>query len=113
MGTPYLRMTRNSHYSTSARSRIAKKTPSKASKWMLGSGFYDVQHSDRLEPAGRAILSTNSDGKLQSKVIIPVSYPIPSGGPVGKLLTRLHRHYWRPAHMHFLFVKDGWYDLIT
>ncbi|KAH7253313.1 Intradiol ring-cleavage dioxygenase [Fusarium solani] len=72
-----------------------------------------VKHSDRLEPAGRAILSTNSDGKLQSKVIIPVSYPIPSGGPVGKLLTRLHRHYWRPAHMHFLFVKDGWYDLIT
>ncbi|KAM0426600.1 hypothetical protein ACHAPT_008294 [Fusarium lateritium] len=77
------------------------------------SGFYDVQHSDRSEPAGRAILSTDSEGKFWFKAIVPVSYPIPSDGPVGKLLTRLNRHYWRPAHMHFMFDKVGWDHLIT
>lgn len=77
------------------------------------SGFYDVQHSDRAEPAGRAILSSDSEGKFWFKAIVPVSYPIPSDGPVGKLLARLNRHCWRPAHMHFMFNKDGWDHLIT
>ena len=47
------------------------------------------------------------------KAIRPVSYPITHDGPVGKLLEMLHRHTWRPAHMHFMFEKPGWDHLIT
>jgi len=32
---------------------------------------------------------------------------------VGQLLKLLHRHPWRPAHMHFMFEKKGWDHLIT
>jgi len=37
----------------------------------------------------------------------------PSDGPVGKLLSHLHRHPYRPAHMHFAFSAPGYDDLTT
>jgi protocatechuate 3,4-dioxygenase beta subunit len=58
-------------------------------------------------------MHSDKDGKLWFKAIRPVSYPIPHDGPVGQLLQKLHRHPWRPAHMHFMFEKEGWDHLIT
>ncbi|TPX14457.1 uncharacterized protein E0L32_005421 [Thyridium curvatum] len=77
------------------------------------SGHYDVQHSDRGEPSERCVMVTDEQGRFWFKGIKPVSYPIPHDGPVGKLLDRLGRHCWRPAHMHFMFEKEGWDHLIT
>ncbi|CAH0050576.1 unnamed protein product [Clonostachys solani] len=77
------------------------------------SGHYDVQYQQRSNPDGRAVLLTDADGSFWFKAIRPVSYPIPHDGPVGKLLELLHRHPWRPAHMHFMFEKPGWDHLIT
>lgn len=34
-------------------------------------------------------------------------------GPVGKLLKRLNRHPYRPSHMHFMIIADGYDTLIT
>ncbi|KAI5295307.1 hypothetical protein KEM52_001758 [Ascosphaera acerosa] len=76
-------------------------------------GFYDVQYADRDGPDGRAILKSDSEGNFWYKAIKPVPYPIPSDGPVGKLLIRLKRHCYRPAHMHFMFDKPGFDHLIT
>ncbi|KAH8591219.1 Intradiol ring-cleavage dioxygenase [Bisporella sp. PMI_857] len=76
-------------------------------------GHYDVQHSDRTGPDGRAVMYSDERGSFWFKAIRPVSYPIPHDGPVGKLLKLLHRHPWRPAHMHFMFEKPGWDHLIT
>lgn len=42
-----------------------------------------------------------------------MSYPIPHDGPVGKLLQKLGRHPYRPAHLHFKFAADGFHPLIT
>lgn len=76
-------------------------------------GFYDVQHADRDGPDGRCVMTTDKDGVFWFKAIVPVSYPVPHDGPVGKLLKRLNRHCWRPAHMHFMFEKEGYDHLIT
>ena len=76
-------------------------------------GFYDVQDPSYNGPDGRAILTSNERGNFWYKAIVPVPYPIPSDGPVGKLLGRLGRHCYRPAHMHFLLKKEGMEDLVT
>lgn len=34
-------------------------------------------------------------------------------GPVGKLLKRLNRHPYRPSHMHFMIIADGYDTLVT
>ncbi|KAI5461882.1 putative catechol dioxygenase [Mariannaea sp. PMI_226] len=76
-------------------------------------GFYDVQHAERAGPDGRAVLTSDETGKFWFKAIVPVPYPIPHDGPVGKLLKVLNRHPYRPSHMHFMFKKDGYDPLIT
>jgi len=76
-------------------------------------GKYDVQHPDRDGPDGRCVMKSDKEGRFWFKAIVPVPYPIPHDGPVGQLLKLLHRHPWRPAHMHFMFEKPGWDHLIT
>jgi protocatechuate 3,4-dioxygenase beta subunit len=76
-------------------------------------GFYDVQYADHKGPDGRAVLTSDENGVFWFKAIVPVPYPIPHDGPVGRLLKRLHRHPYRPSHMHFMFAKDGYDPLIT
>lgn len=77
------------------------------------SGKYDVQHAGRQQASERCVMKTDADGRVWFKAIRPVSYPIPHDGPVGKLLKLLKRHPWRPAHMHFMFEKEGYDKLVT
>lgn len=77
------------------------------------SGHYDVQHAGRDEPSERCVMITDDEGRFWFQGLKPVSYPIPHDGPVGKLLLMLKRHCWRPAHVHFMFGKEGWDNLIT
>ncbi|MCJ1409735.1 hypothetical protein MMC19_003818 [Ptychographa xylographoides] len=77
------------------------------------SGHYDVQYADRKEPDGRCVMKSDANGALWFKAIKPVPYPIPHDGPVGQLLEKVHRHPYRPSHMHFMFEKEGWDHLIT
>ena len=77
------------------------------------SGRYDVQRPGSRFVDGRAVLKTDKDGRFFFKAIVPISYPIPHDGPVGQLLKVLKRHPWRPAHMHFMFAKEGYDHLIT
>ncbi|KAF2457843.1 Intradiol ring-cleavage dioxygenase [Lineolata rhizophorae] len=76
-------------------------------------GFYDVQYADRSGPDGRCVMHTDNEGLFWFKAIVPVPYPIPHDGPVGKMLKMLHRHPYRPAHMHFMIGKEGYDKLIT
>ncbi|CAM1508642.1 Fc.00g054900.m01.CDS01 [Cosmosporella sp. VM-42] len=76
-------------------------------------GFYDVQHADRTGPDGRAVVESDETGTFFFRAIVPVPYPIPSDGPVGRLLGRLQRHPYRPSHLHFMFDKPGYDRLIT
>lgn len=75
-------------------------------------GFYDVQYPDD-KVAGRGKLHTDDDGQFHFRTIKPVAYPIPTDGPVGTLLQGVSRHPWRPAHIHFMVVAEGYDTLIT
>ncbi|ODH53248.1 hypothetical protein GX48_00444 [Paracoccidioides brasiliensis] len=82
------------------------------------SGHYDVQYAEGQRRGGaatdgRGVMYSDKAGRFWFKAIKPVSYPVPHDGPVGKLLGVLKRHSYRPAHMHFMFKKEGWDDLIT
>lgn len=77
-------------------------------------GKYDVQYDDRGNEAdGRAVIHSDKEGVFWFNAIVPVPYPIPHDGPVGKLLAKLGRHCWRPSHMHFMFEKEGFDHLVT
>jgi protocatechuate 3,4-dioxygenase beta subunit len=76
-------------------------------------GFYDVQNPNREHPDGRAVLRSDKDGMFYFTGVVPVPYPIPVDGPVGKMLSLLNRHPNRPGHVHFMLKKDGYDTLIT
>ena len=76
-------------------------------------GLYDVQRPDLVHHQGRAIFRTDTQGNLRFRTVLPVAYPIPTDGPVGKMLVATGRHPWRPAHIHFMVVATGFERLIT
>lgn len=76
-------------------------------------GLYDVQRPDLQHHQARAILRTDDDGYLRFRTILPVAYPVPTDGPVGKMLVASGRHPWRPAHIHFMVNANGFDRLIT
>lgn len=76
-------------------------------------GLYDTQYEDRDGADLRGIVTTKDDGSFVIKATRPVPYPIPHDGPVGKLLEKLNRHPFRPAHIHFIIEKEGYDKLIT
>jgi hydroxyquinol 1,2-dioxygenase len=54
-----------------------------------------------------------ADGSYDLWTVKPVSYPIPSDGPVGELLAVVGRHNMRPAHFHVIASADGYQTIIT
>ena len=54
-----------------------------------------------------------ADGGYDLWTVKPVSYPIPSDGPVGELLAVIGRHNMRPAHFHVIASADGYRTIVT
>lgn len=77
-------------------------------------GFYDVQQKG-IQPDFnlRGVFRTAADGNYTFWGAKPRFYPIPDDGPVGKLLTSLGRHPFRPAHLHYILEADGYETLVT
>jgi hydroxyquinol 1,2-dioxygenase len=65
-------------------------------------GFYDVQRPERGEMRLRGKFSTDAKGRYSFRTVKPISYPIPTDGPVGRMLDELGRHPYRPAHLHMI-----------
>ena len=66
-------------------------------------GFYDVQQPDVQPPGnGRGLFHTDADGQFWFRTVVPSHYPIPTDGPVGRMLDASARHPFRPAHIHFI-----------
>lgn len=79
-----------------------------------GDGFYDVQQPDsQPEMNMRGKFVTGKDGVYSFRTVKPVSYPIPTDGPVGKMLERMERHPFRPAHIHFIIQAPGYEPVTT
>ncbi len=77
-------------------------------------GFYDVQQKGILPDFNlRGVFRTGVDGRYWFRGVMPKYYPIPDDGPVGKLLTALGRHPYRPAHLHYIIEAQGFQPLVT
>jgi hydroxyquinol 1,2-dioxygenase len=70
-------------------------------------GYYENQDPSQADMNLRGKFTTDANGKIWFSTIKPIGYPIPLGGPTGDLLRTLRRHNMRPAHLHFLIVKEG------
>ena len=76
-------------------------------------GFYENQDPMQADMNLRGKFTTDKDGRISFRSVRPAGYPIPVDGPVGELLRAQGRHNMRPAHLHFLVVKDGFKTLIS
>ena len=72
-----------------------------------GNGLYDTQDPSQPEFNLRGVFVTRPDGSYQFRTVRPVSYPIPTDGPVGGLLRGAGRHNWRAAHIHAIVSAPG------
>ncbi len=76
-------------------------------------GFYDVQYQDLDHHRARGVLHSDAEGRVRFRSILPVAYPVPTDGPVGRMLVASGRHAWRPAHVHFRIQAPGYETLTT
>jgi hydroxyquinol 1,2-dioxygenase len=77
-------------------------------------GLYDVQRpelGDRRR--ARGVFRSDAQGCVRFRSVAPTAYPVPTDGPVGRLLQATGRHPWRPAHIHFRIRAEGFAPLIT
>ena len=81
--------------------------------WQSGpDGLYDVQKENNIVDL-RGKMKTDFNGNYSFRTVKPQFYPVPTDGPVGKILNSLGRHPFRPAHIHFMIKAQGYVDLTT
>lgn len=77
-----------------------------------GEGWYDVQRADTgMRARGR--IRADDQGRYAFWTVKPVSYAIPTDGPVGAMLLRMGRHPYRPAHTHMIVSAPGFRSVTT
>jgi catechol 1,2-dioxygenase len=82
--------------------------------WQSSSeGLYDSQMGEGEEIHMRAKYRTDANGNYVVRSSRPKHYPVPTDGPVGKMLDLTNRHPWRPAHVHFVISAPGYDTLVT
>ncbi|MEM6823730.1 MAG: dioxygenase [Pseudomonadota bacterium] len=76
-------------------------------------GLYSSQDPEQDTYSFHGIQHTNSDGRYGFTTVKPVSYEVPTDGPVGDILRASGRHAWRPSHLHFIVKAEGYRDLVS
>ncbi|WP_432969039.1 dioxygenase [Dactylosporangium sp. CA-233914] len=77
-------------------------------------GFYDVQRPDTVPAQNlRGLFTADAEGRFWFRTVVPRHYPIPSDGPVGRLLGATGRHPYRAAHIHVEVSAPGVRTLTT
>ncbi|WP_420333045.1 dioxygenase [Roseibium sp.] len=76
-------------------------------------GMYSSQDPDQDTYSFHGIQTTGPDGRYGFTTVKPVSYTVPSDGPVGDILRGSGRHPWRPSHLHYIVKASGFRTLVT
>jgi hydroxyquinol 1,2-dioxygenase len=76
-------------------------------------GMYEGQDPHQPEGNLRGRFRTNAQGAYAFRSLKPTSYPIPTDGPVGRMLVATGRHPMRPAHVHFRIDAPGFARITT
>jgi hydroxyquinol 1,2-dioxygenase len=78
-----------------------------------GNGLYDTQDPQQPPFNLRGVFRTGEGGRFEFRTARPVSYPVPTDGPVGDLLRSSGRHGWRAAHIHAIVSAPGHHPVTT
>ncbi|TPX11823.1 uncharacterized protein E0L32_007560 [Thyridium curvatum] len=76
-------------------------------------GLYEQQDDKQVEHNLRGKFRTDAEGRYSCYCIRPTPYPVPNDGPSGQILEMLDRHPYRPAHIHFMVIAEGYQTLVT
>ena len=76
-------------------------------------GLYENVDPSQPDYNLRGRFRSGADGGYDLWTAKPVSYPIPSDGPVGELLAVTDRHNMRPAHFHVIASADRYRTIVT
>ncbi len=76
-------------------------------------GLYSSQDPDQDTYSFHGIQTTGPDGRYAFTTVKPVSYTVPTDGPVGGILRASGRHPWRPSHLHYIVKARGYRTLVT
>ena len=76
-------------------------------------GLYENQDPEQADFNLRGVFEADGDGRYAFRTVKPAGYPVPTDGPVGKLLEATARHPYRPAHIHFMVTHPGYRTLTT
>ncbi len=76
-------------------------------------GLYEQQDPEQPDMNLRGKFRTDQEGRYCFVGIKPVSYAIPTDGPVGQLQSALGRHPFRPAHIHLRVSAEGFAPVTT
>jgi hydroxyquinol 1,2-dioxygenase len=72
-----------------------------------GEGNYDMQLPGETGMKARGRIRTDAAGNYSFRSIKPTYYPVPTDGPVGRMLRKMGRHPNRPGHIHLIVSADG------
>ena len=76
-------------------------------------GLYSSQDEEQDTYSFHGIQTTGADGRYGFTTVKPVSYTVPTDGPVGDILRATGRHPWRPSHLHYIVKAPGFRPLVT
>src|ERR1700757_412087 len=76
-------------------------------------GLYDSQDPSLSGLHMRGRFRTDAEGRYFVRTVRPVNYPIPSDGPVGRMLRATGRQPLPPAPHHFVVSADGYEPVTT
>ena len=78
-----------------------------------GEGNYDMQIPGETGMKARGRIRTDSSGRYWFRSIRPTFYPVPTDGPVGRMLRKMGRHPYRPGHIHIIVSAAGHLPVTT
>ena len=78
-----------------------------------GEGNYDMQIPGERGMKARGRIRTDASGRYWFRSIRPTFYPVPTDGPVGRMLRKMGRHPYRPGHIHMIVSAAGHLPVTT
>jgi hydroxyquinol 1,2-dioxygenase len=78
-----------------------------------GDGDYDMQIPGETGMKARGRIRTDAEGRYWFRSIRPTFYPVPTDGPVGRMLRKMGRHPYRPGHIHMIVSAEGHHPVTT
>ncbi len=78
-----------------------------------GEGNYDMQMPAETGMKARGRIRTDAEGHYWFRSIRPTFYPVPTDGPVGRMLRKMGRHPYRPGHIHMIVSAPGHLPVTT